>query len=90
MAGRVSQPASRALSTQDMARAFLYVRDDCEHCQSLRQRLADDGDEVVEINVTREPRVITELLKLTAGRRIVPVLVRGGVIEVTPDGGSTF
>jgi hypothetical protein len=37
---------------------------------------------------SRTPQAITELLKLTAGRRIVPVLVRAGRIEVAPEGGS--
>ncbi len=73
-----------------MARALLYIRDGCEYCVRLRARLAAEGCEVSEINVSREPRVTTELLKLTGGRRIVPVLVRGGQIEVAPGGGSEF
>jgi len=31
-----------------------------------------------------------ELLKLTGGRRIVPVVVEGGYVTVAPDGGSDF
>jgi hypothetical protein len=34
--------------------------------------------------------VIPELLKLTGGRRIVPVLVDEGRIAVAPEGGSEF
>ena len=34
--------------------------------------------------------VVPELLKLTKGRRIVPVLVEGARISVAPDGGSEF
>jgi hypothetical protein len=33
---------------------------------------------------------VVELLKLTAGRRIVPVVIEDGVITVAPDGGSEF
>jgi len=40
--------------------------------------------------VSDRPEAIVELLKLTRGRRIVPVVVEGGRIEIAPGGGSTF
>jgi len=40
--------------------------------------------------VSREPQAVPELLKLTRGRRIVPVVVREGRIEIAPGGGSVF
>jgi hypothetical protein len=55
----------------------------------LRDHLAAQPDVVVtEVNVSRSPEAIPELLKLTGGRRIVPVVVRAGRIEIAPDGGS--
>ncbi len=71
-------------------RVTLYTRDGCEHCARLREALVAEGHRITEVNVSREPSAIPELLKLTGGRRIVPVVVRGGVIEVAPDGGTSF
>jgi len=45
---------------------------------------------VREINVTERPQAIAELMKLTGGRRIVPVVVEGGRVAVAPAGGSSF
>ncbi|HEY8518206.1 MAG TPA: Uxx-star family glutaredoxin-like (seleno)protein [Candidatus Binatia bacterium] len=73
-----------------MARVTLYTRDGCAHCERLRAALAASGDTVVEVNLSREPQAMTEFLKLTGGRRIVPVVVRGAKIEIAPDGGSEF
>lgn len=73
-----------------MARVTLYTRDGCEHCARQRDAIVAAGDTVSEVNLSREPQATTELLKLTGGRRIVPVLVRAGKIEVAPDGGTEF
>ena len=43
-----------------------------------------------EVDVGAHPEVVPELLKLTKGRRIVPVLVEGARISVARDGGSEF
>jgi hypothetical protein len=34
--------------------------------------------------------VIPELLKLTDGRRVVPVIVEGARVRVAPEGGTPF
>lgn len=73
-----------------MARVTLYTRDGCAHCASQRDAIRAAGDTVSEVNLSREPQAMTELLKLTGGRRIVPVLVRAGRIVVAPDGGTEF
>jgi glutaredoxin len=71
-------------------RALLYTLAGCPHCDAIRAELAGRGVEVREVDVGTRPEVIPELLKLTGGRRIVPVLVEGGRIEVAPAGGSPF
>jgi glutaredoxin 3 len=73
-----------------MARVTLYTRDGCGHCARLRAALQEAGEAVLEVNLSREPQAMTELLKLTGGRRVVPVVVRGAQIEVAPDGGTEF
>jgi glutaredoxin len=73
-----------------MARVTLYTREGCEHCDRLRARLRAAGDSIDEVNLTRTPQALNELLKLTGGRAVVPVMVRDGRIEITPDGGSSI
>ena len=70
--------------------AILYTRDGCAACGRLKASLAAAGERYTEVNLSREPQATTELLKLTGGRRIVPVLVRGGRIEIAPEGGTEF
>jgi glutaredoxin len=69
---------------------LLYTKTGCAFCDAKRAELQARGVPVREIDVTAKPQAVTELLKLTGGRRIVPVVVEGGRIAVAPDGGSPF
>jgi glutaredoxin len=69
---------------------LLYVVPDCPHCARQRASLAARGAAVREIDVRARPEVIPELMKLTGGRRVVPVVVEAADIRVAPDGGSPF
>ena len=68
----------------------LYVHGDCRHCRALRERLEGEGRSFRLKDVAASPELVPELLKLTDGRRIVPVLVDGVRIEVAPEGGTEF
>ncbi len=68
----------------------LYVKPGCRHCAALRARLEQRGGKPTVIDVVDRPEVVPELLKLTGGRRIVPVLVDGVRVEIAPGGGSEF
>jgi glutaredoxin len=70
--------------------AILYTITGCSHCDAKREELTAAGVTFREVDVGRQPQVIPELLKLTRGRRLVPVVVREGRIEIAPAGGSTF
>jgi len=72
------------------ALALLYTRPDCPHCAAARARLESEGVAFREIDVGRVPEAIPELLKLTGGRRVVPVVVRDGRIDVASAGGTSF
>jgi glutaredoxin 3 len=72
------------------APVVLYTRTGCPYCEAKRRELAARGVAWREINVTDRPQALVELLKLTGGRRIVPVVVEGARIDVAPAGGSTF
>ena len=69
---------------------LLYTRTGCSFCDAKRAELAARGATIREINLSDRPQAVAELMKLTGGRRIVPVVVDGSRIEVAPDGGSTF
>jgi len=71
-------------------RATLYVTDGCAHCARLRGELAKEGKPFTEIDVSRRREAIPELLKLTRGKRVVPVLVDEHGVHVAPFGGTTF
>jgi glutaredoxin len=72
------------------APVLLYTKAGCEFCDAKRRELAARGASVREIDVVARPQATAELLKLTGGRRIVPVVVEGGTVAVAPDGGSAF
>jgi glutaredoxin len=69
---------------------LLYTKTGCAFCDAKRAELEARGVTVREIDVAARPQSVVELLKLTGGRRIVPVVVEGGRIAVAPDGGSSF
>jgi glutaredoxin len=72
------------------APALLYTKTGCAFCDAARASLAARGVPTTEVDVTARPHAIPELLKLTAGKRIVPVIVEAGTIIIAPDGGSEF
>lgn len=74
----------------DVPPVLLYVRAGCPHSDAARADLLSRGARVREIDVAASPRVIPELLKLTGGRRVVPVIVERGVVRVAPNGGTAF
>ena len=81
-------PAEDVCYVQRMAgNAILYVKTGCPYCAAKRREFVTNGVTFTEINVTERPEVIPELLKLTKGKRLVPVIVEGGRISVAPEGG---
>lgn len=69
---------------------LLYVKAGCVHCDAQRAALAARGARIREIDIGERPDRIAELVKLTGGRRLVPVVVEGDRVQVAPEGGSTF
>ena len=69
---------------------LLYTKAGCAHCDAKRRELEARGVPVREIDVVAKPQAVPELMKLTGGRRVVPVVVEAGQILVAPDGGSEF
>jgi glutaredoxin len=72
------------------APVLLYTRTGCPFCDAKRAELVARGTTVREVNLSDRPQAVAELMKLTDGRRIVPVVVDGTRIDVAPNGGSSF
>jgi glutaredoxin len=72
------------------APVLLYTVAGCPHCDAMRSALAARGAVVDEIDVTARREAVPELLKLTGGRRVVPVVVEEGRVVIAPLGGTTF
>lgn len=72
------------------APVLLYTRTGCPHSDKLRAELLARGVAVTEVDVAKRRDAVPELLKLTGGRRVVPVLVEGTSVIVAPDGATTF
>ena len=72
------------------APVLVYTTAGCPYSAAERARLEAADVAYREIDVSRRPETIPELLKLTRGRRIVPVVVEGGRIRIAPEGGTTF
>lgn len=68
----------------------LYSLAACPFSRALRERLQRSGCAFTEIDVGERPECVTELIKLTRRRRIVPVLVDGVRVEIAPEGGTEF
>ena len=69
---------------------LVYTRTGCPYCEAKRAELEARGVAVREINLSERPEAIPEFLKVTRGRRIVPVVVDGGRIEIAAAGGTAF
>jgi glutaredoxin 3 len=68
----------------------LYTIGGCPYCARARESLESAGRSYTEIDIGARRERLPELLKLTGGRRVVPVMVDDGGVAVAPDGGSEF
>ncbi len=65
----------------------LYVKTGCPYCAAKRREFQEKKLAFSEINVSERPEAIPELLRLTGGERLVPVIVEGNKVSVAPEGG---
>lgn len=65
----------------------IYGKDTCPYTTAAREEYAKKGFEVRYVNVLSSPEKMEDMLKVSGGRRMVPVIVEGGVV-VQGFGGS--
>ncbi|HOU77444.1 MAG TPA: UXX-star (seleno)protein family 1 [Syntrophales bacterium] len=66
---------------------IIYGTDTCPFCNQAREAY---GDRAVYINVDKDSAKLTEMLKLSGGRKEVPVIVEGGKVTVGFHGEATL
>jgi glutaredoxin len=64
----------------------VYTKVGCPYCAAAKDDMRARGEGFAEIDIL-EPGAEAELLKLTKGQRIVPVIVRDGDVQVGFGGG---
>lgn len=70
-----------------MADVKMYTKPRCPYCAAAKEHYTKAGKAFDEINVIDNPEAQKELLTLSKGKRIVPVVVDKGEVIVGWNGG---
>ena len=70
-----------------MADVKMYTKPGCPYCAAAKDYYAGQGIGYEEINVVGNRAAQKELLSLSGGRRLVPVIVDHGKVTIGWDGG---
>ena len=70
------------------ATTILYTHPDCAFSAAAKWEFRKRKVDYLEIDVSKEPDKVPDLLKLTNGERLTPVLVENGTVTIGYKGGS--
>jgi glutaredoxin 3 len=70
-----------------MAEVKMFTKPGCPYCEAAREHYDSKGIAYDEIDVIGNAAAQKELLRLSGGRRIVPVIIDGGEVKVGWGGG---
>ena len=77
--------------TEAQRARILYTYPGCGYTTDLKRELRREGVEYDEVDLSRHPERIPELLALTDGERITPVFVDGDEVQIGRNGiGCSF
>lgn len=65
-----------------MNKVTIFGKDDCPYTIGARDDYARRGITVEYINVKKDPQAMERMLKFSAGRREVPVIVEGEKVTI--------
>ncbi len=68
-------------------KAILYTRPDCPFCAEAKQDLEERGASYEEISIEVTPKAVEEVMRLSSGTGVVPILVSGDEVKVGFGGG---
>ena len=66
----------------------LYTHPDCAFSAAAKMEYRQSKVEYLEIDVSKEPDKIPDLLQLTEGERVTPVMVENGKVTIGFKGGT--
>ena len=67
---------------------IIYTHPDCAFSAAAKMDYRKRNVSFLEIDVSKEPDKVSDLLKLTNGERLTPVIVEGGKTAIGFKGGS--
>lgn len=70
-----------------MSQVTVYTKKGCPYCAAAKKSYTDKGVEFNEIDIHDTPGAQDELLKVSKGERIVPVIVDGDEVHLGFGGG---
>ncbi len=65
----------------------IYTKPGCPYCAAAKQDLEERGVPYEEISIENNAKAIEEVIRLTGGKSIVPVLVSGSEVKIGFGGG---
>ncbi|MDF1543762.1 MAG: Uxx-star family glutaredoxin-like (seleno)protein [bacterium] len=70
-----------------MPQVTIYTKDGCPYCAAAKKHYTDEGVDFKEVNIHKVDGAQEELLKVSDGQRIVPVIVENGEVKLGFGGG---
>ena len=70
-----------------MSKVTIYTKEGCPYCAAAKQHYTEQNIDFEEIDIYESPAAKEELLRLTGGKRIVPVIVEDGKVTTGFGGG---
>ncbi len=64
------------------ATVLVYTRKDCSYSDAAMSEMDDNGTEYRAIDIDEVPGAMDELLRLSNGERITPVIVMGNEVVI--------
>jgi glutaredoxin len=68
-------------------KVVIYTKPGCPYCAAARQDLEERGVPYEEISIKDNAKAVEEVMRLSDGKNIVPILVSGEEVKVGFGGG---
>ena len=68
-------------------KVVIYTKPGCPYCAAARQDLEERGVPYDEISIKDNPKAVEEVMRLSDGKGIVPILVSGEEVKIGFGGG---
>jgi glutaredoxin len=75
------------LTSAEQTGILIYTHPDCAYSAAAKMEYRRRRAEYVEVDVSKQPDRIPELLELTNGERVTPVIVENGQVSIGFKGG---